>query len=220
MTKILAIDDEEKILFIIKAALQKEGYEVTTVSNSDTLSQNDYLKYDLILLDIMMPNVDGFILCRQIRDLVDCPIIFLTAKTMENDVVTGLSIGGDDYITKPFGINELRARVKAHLRREHREKKNGFTISNLKFNMINKEIYYEDKLISFTKSEYKICEYLALSHGQVFSKEQIYENVFGFNYESDLSAIVEHIKNIRSKLKKINLNPIETVWGIGYKWVD
>ncbi|HCW53149.1 MAG TPA: DNA-binding response regulator, partial [Clostridium sp.] len=174
----------------------------------------------LILLDIMMPNIDGFTLCRHIRELVDCPIIFLTANTMENDVVTVLSIGGDDYITKPFGINELRARVKAHLRREHREKKNSFTISNLKFNMNSKEIYYEDKLISFTKSEYKICEYLALSHGQVFSKEQIYENVFGFNYESDLSAIVEHIKNIRSKLKKLDLNPIETVWGIGYKWVD
>ena len=220
MAKILAIDDEEKILFIIKTALEKEGHAVTAVTNPENISNNDYLKYDLILLDIMMPKVDGFTLCREIRDCVDCPIIFITAKTMEKDIVTGLSIGGDDYIKKPFGINELRARVNAHLRREHREKKNAFTISNLKFNMSSKEIYCDDKLIPFTKSEYKICEYLALNHGQVFSKEQIYENVFGFDYESDLSAIVEHIKNIRSKLKKAALNPIETVWGIGYKWVD
>ncbi|MDO5517870.1 MAG: response regulator transcription factor [Clostridium sp.] len=220
MAKILAIDDEEKILFIIKTALQKEGHEVATVSNPECLSHNDYLKYDLILLDIMMPEIDGFTLCREIRDCVDCPIIFLTAKTMENDIVTGLSIGADDYIKKPFGINELRARVNAHLRRDKRERKNAFTISGLKFNMSSKEIYHDDELISFTKSEYKICEYLALNHGQVFSKEQIYENVFGFDYESELSAIVEHIKNIRSKLKKLDLNPIETVWGIGYKWVD
>lgn len=86
--------------------------------------------------------------------------------------------------------------------------------------MSSKEIYYDDLLIPFTKSEYKICKYLALNHGQVFSKEQIFENVFGFNYESDISAIVEHIKNIRNKLKKVDLNPINTVWGIGYKWAD
>lgn len=220
MAKILAIDDEEKILFIIKTALEKEGHQINTVSDPGILSPNDYLKYDLILLDIMMPDIDGFTLCREIRDCVDCPIIFLSAKTMERDIVTGLSIGGDDYIKKPFSIIELRARVNAHLRRDKREKKNAFTISNLNFNMSSKEIYYDDILINFTKSEYKICEYLALNHGQVFSKEQIYEKVFGFNYESDISAIVEHIKNIRNKFKKVNLNPIETVWGIGYKWAD
>lgn len=220
MAKILAIDDEEKILFIIKTALEKEGHQINTVSDPGILSPNDYLKYDLILLDIMMPDIDGFTLCREIRDCVDCPIIFLSAKTMERDIVTGLSIGGDDYIKKPFSIIELRARVNAHLRRDKREKKNVFTISNLNFNMSSKEIYYDDILINFTKSEYKICEYLALNHGQVFSKEQIYEKVFGFNYESDISAIVEHIKNIRNKFKKVNLNPIETVWGIGYKWAD
>ena len=220
MAKILAIDDEEKILFIIKTALEKEGHQINTVSDPGILSPNDYLKYDLILLDIMMPDIDGFTLCREIRDCVDCPIIFLSAKTMERDIVTGLSIGGDDYIKKPFSIIELRARVNAHLMRDKREKKNVFTISNLNFNMSSKEIYYDYILINFTKSEYKICEYLALNHGQVFSKEQIYEKVFGFNYESDISAIVEHIKNIRNKFKKVNLNPIETVWGIGYKWAD
>lgn len=218
MAHILAIDDEEGILKIIKSALEKEGHNVMTVSNPTLLAKDEYVKFDLILLDVMMPQIDGFSLCKEIRTLVDCPIIFLTARTMEQDIVIGLSIGGDDYISKPFGISELRARVSAHLRREHREKQNAFLISGLKFNMASKEVCYNDKIIPFTKSEYSICECLSINHGQVFSKEQIYEKVFGFDGNSDLTAIVEHIKNIRSKLKNIGLNPIETVWGIGYKW--
>lgn len=218
MAHILAIDDEEGILKIIKSALEKEGHNVMTVSNGKLIAKEEYVKYDLILLDVMMPQIDGFSLCKEIRTLVDSPIIFLTAKTMEQDIVMGLSLGGDDYISKPFGISELRARVAAHLRREKREKQNAFLISDLKYNMTAKEVYYNDELISFTKSEYGICEYLSINHGQVFSKDQIYEKVFGFDGNSDLTAIVEHIKNIRSKLKNIGLNPIETVWGIGYKW--
>lgn len=220
MAYILAIDDEEGILTIVKSALEKEGHTVTTVSNPTCLSKDKYLKYDLILLDVMMPEIDGFSLCKEIRNLVDCPIIFLTAKTMEQDIVTGLSLGGDDYISKPFGISELRARVAAHLRREHREKQNAFSISNVKFNITSKEAYYNEKLIPFTKSEYSICEYLAMNHGQVFSKERIYEEVYGIYGNSDTTAIVEHIKNIRNKLKNMGINPIETVWGIGYKWKE
>jgi two-component system, OmpR family, lantibiotic biosynthesis response regulator NisR/SpaR len=218
MANILAIDDEEGILIIIKSALEKEGHNVATITDAISFPKEDYVKYDLILLDVMMPEIDGFSLCKEIRKLVDCPIIFLTAKANEQDIVMGLSIGGDDYISKPFGISELRARVAAHLRREHREKQNAFSISDLKFNMTAKEVYYNDELFSFTKSEYNICEYLAINHGQVFSKEQIYEKVFGFDGNSDLTAIVEHIKNIRCKLKNKGLNTIETVWGVGYKW--
>ena len=218
MAHILAIDDEEGILKIIKSALEKEGHNVVTVTDAISFPEEDYVKYDLILLDVMMPKIDGFSLCKKIRTLVDCPIIFLTAKTMEQDIVMGLSLGGDDYIAKPFGISELRARVAAHLRREHREKQNAFSISELKFNMAAKEIYCNEEEIPFTKSEYSICEYLATNHGQVFSKERIYESIYGFDGNSDVTTIVEHIKNIRSKLKNIGLNPIETVWGIGYKW--
>ena len=218
MAHILAIDDEEGILKIIKSALEKEGHNVATVTDAISFPKEDYVKYDLILLDVMMSEIDGFSLCKEIRTLVDCPIIFLTAKTMEQDIVIGLSLGGDDYIGKPFGISELRARVSAHLRREHREKQNAFSISELKFNMAAKEIYYNEEVIQFTKSEYSICEYLATNHGQVFSKDRIYENIYGFDGNSDIATIVEHIKNIRSKLKNIGLNPIETVWGIGYKW--
>lgn len=218
MACILAIDDEKGILNIIKSALEKEGHNVTTVSNPTCLSKDKYLKYDLILLDVMMPQIDGFSLCKKIRSLVDCPIIFLTAKTMEQDIVMGLSLGGDDYISKPFSISELRARVSAHLRREHREKQNAFSVSNVKFNITAKEAYYNGTVIPFTKSEYNICEYLAINHGQVFSKDRIYEKVFGIYGNSDTTAIVEHIKNIRNKFRRIGINPIETVWGIGYKW--
>lgn len=218
MANILAIDDEKGILDIIRSALEKEGHKVFTVSNPTSLSKNQYSKFDLILLDVMMPEIDGFSLCREIRNIVDCPIIFLTAKTLEKDIITGLSLGGDDYIAKPFGISELRARVNAHLRREHREKHNAFFISDLKFYLSAKEVYFNDVLVPFTRSEYNICEYLAINHGQVFSKESIYEKVFGFGKDSDTAVIVEHIKNIRTKLKQVGISPIETVWGVGYKW--
>lgn len=138
---------------------------------------------------------------------------------MEEDIIQGLGMGGDDYITKPFGLGELRSRVAAHLRREKRERHHSFVISELKFNLLSKEVFAEEKLITFTKSEYEISEFLALHHGQVFSKERIHKAVFGFDRESDSSAIVEHIKNIRAKLAKVNRCPIETVWGIGYKWI-
>ena len=119
---ILVVDDEIEICNLIKSALKKQGYAVTVRNNAIDISKEELNKFDLILLDVMMPTVDGFTLCRYIRDEVDCPIIFITAKTMEEDILEGFSIGADDYIKKPFSILELRARVEAHLRREHREK--------------------------------------------------------------------------------------------------
>lgn len=219
MANILAIDDEEGILELIKAALSKEGHNVTTISKFSTFSVEQCSNYDLILLDVMMPDIDGFTLCRNIRGLVDCPILFLTAKTMEEDIMKGLGVGGDDYIAKPFGLGELRSRVAAHLRREKREKHNSFLISGVNFKLASKEVVVGEFSVPLTKSEYEISEFLAINHGQVFSKEKIYETVFGFDGESDSSAIVEHIKNIRAKLAKVGCSPIETVWGIGYKWV-
>lgn len=124
MTNILAVDDDKKILKLLENALTKDGYGVTVIEDPRILPEMDLTKYDLIILDVMMPGIDGFSLCGQIRDRTDCPILFLTAKTMETDIMKGLGVGGDDYITKPFGIGELRARVAAHLRRERREKKN------------------------------------------------------------------------------------------------
>ena len=216
---ILVVDDEIEICNLIKSALKKQGYAVTVRNNAIDISKEELNKFDLILLDVMMPTVDGFTLCRYIRDEVDCTIIFITAKTMEEDILEGFSIGADDYIKKPFSILELRARVEAHLRREHREKQQVLSTNELKFNLKSKEIYFNDEKILLTKGEYKICEYLARHKGQVFTLEQIFIEVYGFDKDSDSSCIREHIKNIRAKLTKYIESPITTVWGIGYKWI-
>lgn len=218
MIEILAVDDDEGILRVMEKALSKEGYAVTAVSEPLQIEHMDLNRYQLILLDVMMPGMDGFTLVEKIRERVDCPILFVTAKTEEEDVMRGLGLGGDDYITKPFGIGELRARVAAHLRREGRQKKNLVSVGEAQFYLLAKELRYRGEALNLTKSEYRICEYLALNRGQVFSKEQIYEYVFGFDGESDSSAITEHVKNIRGKCKRAGFEPIETVWGIGYRW--
>lgn len=218
MCRILAVDDDKGILAVIRKALEKEGYLVDTLDDPEKIDPERLSDYQLILLDVMMPGTDGFTVCRRIREQVDCPILFVTAKTEEGDLITGFGLGADDYIRKPFGLGELRARVAAHLRRENREKRHRITLGDLEFSLQAKEIYCQGQPIPLTKSEYAICEYLALNRGQVFSKERIYEHVFGYDGESDSSVITEHVKNIRAKLQKVGASPVETVWGIGYKW--
>ncbi len=218
MANILAVDDEKMILQLIKNGLEKDGHMVTVYSSAGQVPKNTLNYYDLIILDIMMPDMDGFSFCKEIRDLTDCPILFLTAKTMENDITFGLGLGADDYLTKPFRIGELRARIGAHLRRENREKHNTLNLDKVRIDLSAKTICVENQLVPFTKSEYLICEYLAMNKGQVFSKEQIYETAFSFSGESDSSTISTHIKNIRAKFQKLGVQPIATVWGIGYKW--
>ncbi|OMD81988.1 MULTISPECIES: response regulator transcription factor [Paenibacillus] len=219
MANILIIDDEPDILALVNNILSKDHHRVTIKTSARHMPLNEYSTFDLILLDVMMPDIDGFELCTQIRDIVDCPILFLTAKSMETDIMFGFSVGADDYIVKPFRAGELKARVNAHLRRENREKNHMLSASGVKFNLSAKEIFVDKEKINLTKSEYQICEFLARNKGQVFSKEQIYESVYGYDRESDSSTITEHVKNIRSKLSAREVSPIETVWGIGYKWV-
>ena len=220
MAKILVVDDDTAILDMIGTILNKDGHLVTKVSNPLAINMEKVNLYDLILLDIMMPGMDGFALCSRIRKLVDCPILFLTAKTEESSLVNGLSLGADDYISKPFGVMELRARVAAHLRREHREHSVRMVVGNVCFHLSFKQMMVDDKEIPLTKAEYEICEFLARNRGQVFSKEQILEQVFGFDSESNESTITTHIKNIRTKLADFPCMPIKTVWGIGYKWEE
>lgn len=218
MANILAVDDEEMILQLIKNGLGKDGHIVTVYSSAKEVTLDTLNYYDLVILDVMMPHIDGFSFCKSIRDFIDCPILFLTAKTMENDITLGLGLGADDYLTKPFRIAELRARINAHLRREKREKHRTLNLDKIRIDLSAKAISVDNKPIAFTKSEYLICEYLASNKGQVFSKEQIYEATFSFYGESDSSTISTHIKNIRAKFKKMGVQPISTVWGIGYKW--
>ncbi|MEY8422214.1 response regulator transcription factor [Lachnospiraceae bacterium 38-14] len=218
MAKILVVDDDAAILDLVGNVLNKDGHFVTKVSNPLKINMEKVTDYDLILLDIMMPGIDGFSLCLKIRELVDCPILFLTAKTEESSLVNGLSLGADDYICKPFGVMELRARIAAHLRREHREHSVRMVLGRVCFYLSLKQMTVDNKEIPLTKTEYEICEFLARNCGQIFSKEQILEQVFGFDSESNDNTITTHIKNIRLKFSDYNCMPIKTVWGIGYKW--
>lgn len=218
MSKLLVVDDDIDMLDLVRAALEKDSHQVDTEADATTIQSSRCQQYDLLLLDVMMPGEDGFSICSRIRSEVDCPILFLTAKSEEAALVQGFGLGADDYIKKPFSIVELRSRVNAHLRREVRQPTHTLNRGGVRFNMQEKIVSVGEDTIIFTKGEYAISEHLALHTGQVFTKDQLYEAVFGFDAEGDASAIVEHIKNIRAKLKVYNLNPIETVWGVGYKW--
>ncbi len=218
MSKLLVVDDDLEMLSLVRAALEKDGHQIDTEADAATVQPARCQLYDLLLLDVMMPNEDGFSLCRRIRAEVDCPILFLTAKAEDAALVQGFGLGADDYIKKPFSLAELRARVNAHLRREVRQPTHTLSRGGIRFDMQAKVAIAGKHPLPFTKGEYAICEYLALHAGQVFTKEQLYEAVFGFDAEGEPSAVAEHIKNIRAKLKSDDINPIKTVWGVGYKW--
>lgn len=218
MAHILVVDDEADVRALIQRALERDGHQVCALQGGEELTEAQCRWADCILLDVMMPGEDGFDVCRRIRDLVNCPILFLTAKTQEADVLTGLGLGGDDYLTKPFRIGELRARVNAHLRREQRTPHSRMIRGELAFDMAGKALFCREQPVKLTRGEYAICEYLALHAGQTLDKEQIYEAVFGYDGTADSSAITEHIKNIRAKLKAFGQDPIKTVWGEGYQW--
>ena len=218
MANILAVDDNIELCKLIRTALERDGHRVETRLSGAELTEQLCHWADCILLDVMMPGEDGFATCARIRALAGCPILFLTARAEETDVLRGLGLGGDDYLTKPFRVAELRARVAAHLRREARVPTRRVRRGAVDFDLASKTLYHGDAALPLTKSEYAICEHLATHAGQVFSKEQIYEAVFGYDGCADDSAVTEHVKNIRAKLKAAGGAPIETVWGIGYKW--
>ena len=219
MARILLAEDDREIANLERDYLEMSGHEVVIAPDGEqAMKRIGEEKFDLLILDIMMPKKSGYDICREIREQIDIPILMVTAKTESVDKIRGLGLGADDYLTKPFRIAELRARVNAHLRRERRERHTALTFDRIKIDLSAKELRVDNTPVALTKSEYLICEYLARNKGQVFSKEQIYETVFGLEGDSDNSTISTHIKNIRSKLNKLDIQPIETVWGIGYKW--
>ena len=218
MADILVVDDEPEIVSVIKRALESDGHRVSGYVGTEGIDVRKINYYDLALLDIMMPGEDGFQFCQRIRNKVDIPIIFLSAKVLEEDITHGLEIGGDDYILKPFRVAELRARVKAHLRREHREKMHFLNFEECSLDLGAKRLLVSGQEVPLTKTEYGICELLARHPGMVFSREQIFEDVFGMDKESDSTTISTHVANIRTKMEKVGLQPITTVWGTGYKW--
>ena len=220
--KILIVDDEEMITDLISSHLQNCGYNTLIANNVNEAMEELRHQPNLIILDINMPGTNGLELCRNIRKHISCPIIFLTARITEQDKINGFQYGGDDYITKPFSLKELTARIEAHLRRDERNK-NTFSIfttpDGLIVNLSKQTISYGDKEISFSKKEFDLIEYLITNKGQVFDKEKIYETVWGYDAEGDSNVVKEHIRKIRNKFQEITGNDyIETIWGVGYRW--
>ena len=222
MANILAVDDDRDLCTLLKTALERDGHTVETRCAGADVTAALCRWADCLLLDIMMPGEDGFATCRRIRTLTEAPILFLTARTDEPSVLTGLGIGADDYLVKPFRLAELRARVNAHLRRQNRAPQHRLVRGGVCFDLAAKSAAVGGTQLPFTKSEYAICEFLALHAGQTFGKEQIYEAVFGYDGTADDTAITQHIKNIRAKLRTAGLaspeTVLKTVWGVGYLW--
>ena len=222
MANILAVDDNPELCSLIRTALERDGHRVETRDSGAGLTEALCRWADCILLDVMMPGEDGFGVCRRIRGLTDAPILFLTARTDEASVLEGLGIGADDFLSKPFRVAELRARVAAHLRRQSRTPAHRMVRSGVAFDLTARSAAVEGKALPLTRSEYAICEYLALHAGQTFTKEQIYEAVFGIDGTADDTAVTQHIKNIRAKLRAVGVPEPEkllnTVWGVGYRW--
>ena len=212
MANILAVDDNLELCKLIRTALERDGHRVETRQAGGELTEALCRWADCILLDVMMPGEDGFAVCRRIRSLTEVPILFLSARTDEAAVLEGLGIGADDFLSKPFRVAELRARVAAHR----------MVRSGVAFDLTARSAVVEGKALPLTRSEYAICEYLALHAGQTFTKEQIYEAVFGIDGTADDTAVTQHIKNIRAKLRAAGVSEPEkllnTVWGVGYRW--
>lgn len=219
---ILLADDEPDIMNLLKDYFEINGYKVITARNGIEALQQAENGPDIILLDINMPGVDGIEVCTKIRDFVSCPIIFLTAKIEESDKINGFSVGGDDYIIKPFSIDELGARVTAHLRREQRQhvKSRKKFIDDLVVDYSTRQVYFKNHPINFVKKEFDIIELLSLNSGQIFDKERIYERLWGCDSEGSSAVVSEHIRRIRVKLSEVSGQTyIATVWGVGYRWV-
>lgn len=220
--KILIVDDEADIVSMLKDYFEFNGYDTLTAFDGLEAIKKAEKQPDIILLDINMPGIDGMEVCMRIRDFVSCPILFLTARIEDSDKIKGFGVGADDYIVKPFSIDELGARVAAHLRRDRRQRESAKVRfdDKLAIDYTERSIYYDGVQIPFAKKEFDIIELLSQHIGQVFSKERIYELIWDYDSEGDSSVIAEHVRRIRSKFTNAGMKLyIETVWGVGYKWV-
>ena len=218
--KLLVIDDEQGIVDLLKSYFSAQ-YEVLTAYNGPEALAKVSGQPDLILLDINMPGMDGLSVCRQIREYVTCPILFLTARIESADQIMGFQAGADDYIVKPFDLDELGARVAAHLRREQRRQGRAAIrfFGDLAIDYSARTVSMGGAPVSLSKREFDILELLSLHAGQVFDRERIYETVWGLEGDGNSDTVMEHVRKIRAKLAAHTLHSyIETVWGCGYKW--
>lgn len=225
--KILIIEDDIDIKNILKDYLTNEGFIVNCCDNGGrALAIFNSFNPDIIILDIMLPEVDGIEICRTIRNSSLIPIIMLSAKSGDIDKILALGVGADDYITKPFSPMEIIARVKAHIRRyktfstPSKDTNHKKEFGKLFVDSKSYKVTFKDKEIHLTSREFEIIDFLSQYPSQVFSKEQLYDNVWGISGFGDLNTIAVYINRIREKFSLYNINYIKTVWGVGYKWEE
>ncbi len=218
--KLLIVDDEQGIVEMMKSYFERQ-YDVLTAYNGREAMVRAAQKPDLILLDINMPGMDGLTVCQNIREYVSCPILFLTARVESSDKIIGFQAGADDYIVKPFDLDELAARVAAHLRRERRRQESGVVrfFGELAIDYSGRSVIVGGEQVSLSRKEFDIVELLSLNAGQVFDRERIYERVWGIDGDGNSDTVMEHVRKIRAKLAGHTMHSyIDTVWGCGYKW--
>jgi len=227
--RVLIADDEKEIRDLLKTYLKRECYEVdVAVDGEDALRLFEQNHYHLVILDVMMPKIDGIEVCRRMRNHTNVPILMLTAKDLEGDKILGLSIGADDYITKPFSVNEVLARIKAMLRRflvlgseSRSDEQSLIQFKGLTIDLKTYTVTAGGQEISLTAKEFELLKFFASNPGQVFTKTQLFRNAWSDQYIEDDNTVMVHIRRLR---KKIELDPsdpqfVQTVWGIGYKFV-
>ena len=222
MTTILIVDDEKDMRYLIEMMLQNSKFETFTAANGteayDIIVRE---KIDLVLLDVMMPHEDGFIVCQSLRAMSDVPIIFLTARDANEDKVKGLTIGGDDYIVKPFTIEELVARIHAVLRRSGMAiddlQQKYLTYGAIKLDEVARKVSVNDKSIPLTLKEFDVLHLFMKNPGNAYSREQLLERIWDIDYVGGTRTVDTHIKTLRLKLGKEAAEHIQTVWGVGYR---
>ena len=228
--RILIVEDDADISMVEEAYLEAAGFETRIVADGTGISsliQKE--EYDLILLDLMLPGKSGYEICREIRDEVDIPILMVTARTESVDKVRGLGLGADDYISKPFDPAELVARVNANLRQYERmlqrlpqektEEPEEIIVQDLRILVNSWKVYKGEKEIKFPNREFELLKFFAMNPNIVFSKEQLFEKIWGYDYVGDSATVMVHINRIREKIEDDSKNPkiLETVWGAGYR---
>lgn len=226
MKRILIIEDEIEIAELERDYLEVNGFQCDIVSTgNEGLEKAINESYDLILLDLMLPGIDGFALCKEIRKVKDIPILMVTARKEDIDIIRGFDRGADDFIAKPFNPNELVARVKAHLSRYERlvsrnQPKKEIQIRGLLIDQEAIRVFINGEEKFFTAKEFDLLSFLALHPNQVFSKEHLFERIWGIDALGDTSTVTVHIRKIREKIEQDPSNPefIETVWGVGYRF--
>ena len=225
--RVLVVDDEKLIVKGIKFSLEQDGMEVDCAyDGQEALDLSEKTRYDMVLLDVMLPKVDGFEVCRRIREFSDMPIVMLTAKGDDMDKILGLEYGADDYMTKPFNILEVKARIKTVLRRAAQpaanEEKKIIRVHDMEVNIVNRSVTLGGKEIRLTAKEFDLLQLFITNRGKVFSRETMLETVWKYDYMGDARTVDVHIRRLREKIERNSAQPefIFTKWGVGYYFTD